>query len=56
MSIQEKLTRAHEQERILNTEMGKIDKQIRELIKRKHTLRHKISRNMKYRNTLIAKL
>lgn len=52
----EKLKRAHEQEDEFNREMGAIDKLIREQNKRKDKLKRLVSKNMKYRNTLINML
>lgn len=55
-TIKEKLTELHEHEKEWNIEIGKIDKQIRQLQKYKSKLAIKISKNMKYRNLLINQL
>lgn len=54
--IKEKLIMLHEQENGFNGEMGKIDKQIQLLAKRKEKLARMVSKNMKHRNQLIEML
>jgi hypothetical protein len=54
--IREKLLQAHRQENSMNIEIGKIDKEIKELQKRKKKLAGMVSSNMKYRNGLIKRL
>lgn len=51
-----KLKQLHEHENEFNKEIGKIDKKIFALIKRKRKLQKQVSRNMIYRNQLINEL
>lgn len=48
-----RLKEAHSLEDEYNKEMSKIDKQIKDLLSRKRILAKLISKNMKYRNSLI---
>lgn len=48
-----RLKEAHDLEDTYNKEMSKIDKQVRHLMRRKQKLAKLISKNMKYRNSLI---
>jgi hypothetical protein len=48
-----KIQELHEKENELNREIGKIDKEIKLLQKRKVKLAKQVSANMKYRNKLI---
>jgi hypothetical protein len=54
--IKDRLLKLHEEEDVMNVEMGKIDKQIKLLGKRKSKLSKRISENMKFRNRLINQL
>lgn len=47
------LTKLHDSENAFNKEIGRIDKQIRELGVRKNKLNKMISNNMKARNKII---
>jgi len=51
--LNERLKSAHELENGYNKELSDIDKQIRHLERRKTKLAKLISKNMKYRNSLI---
>lgn len=54
--IREKLSSCHKTENGYNKEMAKLDLQIKGIIKRKISLARKISKNMRYRNSLIERL
>lgn len=54
--IRLKLLELHQQEDEMNYEIGDIDKQIRQLKKKKQKLTKRISGNMKFRNRLINEL
>ena len=56
MNTNEKILQSHIQEDEYNKEIGLIDKQIKQLSKKKKSLAIKISKNMKHRNILIDKL
>lgn len=55
-TIKERLQQSHRQEDAMNKQMGLIDKEVKELNKRKAKLSKMISGNMKYRNQLINQL
>jgi hypothetical protein len=54
--IRERLAKCHKEELSLNKQMGAIGKHIGFLERRKAKLAKLVSKNMKYRNSLIAKL
>jgi len=54
--IREKLFNCHKTENDYNREMAKLDLQIKSIEKRKAALARKVSKNMRYRNSLIEKL
>lgn len=55
-NIKELIRLTHTNERAYGIEMGKIDKQIKELVKKKNKIRKSVSKIMRYRNSLIEKL
>lgn len=54
--LRQKIAICKAQETEYNKELGRIDKQIRELLRRKKKLGILVSRNMNYRNKLIQRL
>lgn len=55
-SIRERLQDLHDQEHTFNVDMGRIDNEIKALLKKKAKLAKRVSNNMKYRNQLINRL
>ena len=55
-AIRKKLKESHDIEDLYNKEMGKIDKEILKLRKRKVKLSKLVSKNMRHRNYLINRL
>lgn len=53
--LKKKIDDLHNREDVLNKEIGKIDKEVKGLLKRKDKLSKSVSKNMLYRNLLITK-
>ncbi len=54
--IRERLLLCHQAENSINKELSRLDKVIKDANKKKTALAKRVSKNMKYRNSLIAKL
>lgn len=54
--IRERLLLCHQSENEINRQIGKIDCQIKEAHKKKKKLALQVSKNMRYRNSLILKI
>lgn len=53
MDYLEKINDLYKQEHRLNIELGDIDKKMRRLLARKEKVKRLISRNMRYRNSVV---